>query len=278
MRYLDSHNQLDQHHLVSRVMTAAFYENVDRFFQLIDLDGDNRIDRDEAHLAFTVSYDDVYQTHSGDESGQGGNDSDVDPLSKSQQIRSQVDWLFSAAHVTDIPTAAVSTTSTPVSPAEFRHTYERLLTNGYEAEVLDIDLQRAIHALQMPTWRAVQSLIRRALALVDDSQPQRSPAIVRSVVEHILANTHVSPRVTRDAKRLTDTALRLPTISRAQWIGLIKSLLVANVEIDVISAALDRVDGGSNTATPQINGIANHNGRDDDSDADADTRMQSNGV
>lgn len=111
-------------------MSQHFYSRVTQLYNLMDLDHDNYIDRLEAQYCLTLCYNTVHNT-------QNNSVIDIsDDREKHVMVEQQVQWLFDATN--EINTITLE---------EFKLCYGNLLMNAYEEEVLQIDLDRAIHEL-----------------------------------------------------------------------------------------------------------------------------------
>lgn len=153
-------------------MSEAFFHDVQTLFHLLDLDGDNYVDRFEATAGLLISFENVHQIHDDEMSSS---------TTKQRMVQQQVGWLFTASHPTapvhtnDSPTSQTSTSSPhplasssssfhveTISLSQFIDCYSRLLQSAYEEEVLHIDLKRAIQSLQSSNqWKKSAELLQK---------------------------------------------------------------------------------------------------------------------
>ena len=152
-----------------------FFADVRRFFSLLDLDGDGLVSYGEATLGLHHCFDAVHRVRSPSSSQHSPSPPaslpSVTASHKARVVSEQVQWLFSAsapAVPAASPAASPSSSPSPSSPAplsfpSFESCYRRLLSSGYEQEVLWLDLVRAITALSSSAhWQSMSAVCSRA--------------------------------------------------------------------------------------------------------------------
>ena len=152
-----------------------FFADVRRFFSLLDLDGDGLVSYGEATLGLHHCFDAVHRVRSPSSSQHSPSPPaslpSVSASHKARVVSEQVQWLFSAsapAVPAASPAASPSSSPSPSSPAplsfpSFESCYRRLLSSGYEQEVLWLDLVRAITALSSSAhWQSMSAVCSRA--------------------------------------------------------------------------------------------------------------------
>jgi hypothetical protein len=240
-------------------MSAQLYAQVQRLYTLLDLDGNGRLDRDEARLGFSTCFADVHRTSA----SSSGPDGEFMAADKANIVEQQVTWLFSATdHAAD----------GEISFEDFKSCYAKLLAAAYEEEVLLLDLKRAIDSLSSsPEWRAMQTLFQtartlfRTLANNNDSadatiQPEdpRVSAVLQRAFQDIQGRSQVlGPKKQTAARRLLAPALfsaGAPPLSMQGLVALYKQVLAVPVPVEQLAqdaqAALQLARGEAAAAAP----------------------------
>lgn len=214
-------------------MSAALYAQVQRLYSLLDLDGNGRLDRDEARLGFLSCFADVHRSTE----ALGGD--------KAQIVEQQVSWLFQATDHAQRP-------DDEVSLEDFKACYGKLLAAAYEEEVLALDLKRAIDSLSgSAEWRAMQQLFQTARALfktlanseAPDATVQPADSRVAPVLQRAFADIQgrsqvLGPKKQTAARRLLAPALfapDTPPLTLQHLISLYKQVLAVPVPVEVLA-------------------------------------------
>ena len=245
--------------------TDAFFAEVRRLFELLDLDSDGVVDHSEATLGLSHCFEAVHHIDSPASSSRQQRSVDasappaVSASHKQRAVANQVSWLFSAAHHS--PAADSAARPGPLQLSEFTECYHRLLQSGYEPEVLHVDLTRAIDALHSSQqWQSMERLLRAARRLFGLRLASSDAGVRRSVVQSTFsaatdgqaswsfASSKAEEAVQAVAQRLVSGAAQL---TEAEWLQAWKEAVQADFDY---AAATRHVDAIAGVSTEAVNG------------------------
>jgi len=182
----------------------------------MDLDGDSLCDRDEIRYSLYECYSAVHgqrNIDSGITTGAG-----TDESSKQQTVDKQVDWLFTA-------TSEVH----HITLQEFKQCYADLLQNAYEEEVLTIDLQRAIKALETSADRQERvQLLQQIIQWYRNATEQQKVTVLQQ-----LQSPQVTQLTPKKHAQIQQYIQNLSTsLNHSEFLGIIKYMLAHDVPLE----------------------------------------------
>lgn len=134
-------------------MSESLFAKVSLFYNLLDLDSNSELDLIEAKIGLTLCYEAVNQVNTNNHNNDDNSIqqphilTDEEQQFKSQSIQKQIDFLFTAT-IGSNPNTNNDNNQHVITKEQFKQCYHKLLSSAYEEEVLQLDLQRAIDALQ----------------------------------------------------------------------------------------------------------------------------------